>query len=649
MYYGYILCILLMSNFYPRESDKQKIRDVLASHDKKEIITFASAPRDAEKNFDEAGKLKKASHKDENDVYIDFLELDNQSTLLGQKEFVRQILSSSDSDVVFDKEIKAAITPMIEFPFEKVIFSNAEFLQKKSAVEKVVASAVSILEKKSIIDSCAFFTQDKKWKYADTFIFLVNQNGICYVDNSNGNDSWRLLKDDEKEPLFHATETGSWVMHSFRGEGRFSYVKKIIKDGGVFYIGSGIYIEDLAIKLQELMNSCTFFSQTQTVQGLARMINEKKAYFFNGQSGVICTIFDEEGIIVADTRDKNFVGQFFSKTYVKGISVYNGLKDHVYTGMPLYFYLYMKDFKKICCAQQIEEVYEGKEKKYTVYMEYLYDVRTEDVTSFVVRASFHLQQESWEKVFLNFMDTQSDFCVGAIRVLLFDLSGRVLADAYNPDIIGKNVYTDPKVDELIPCAKYVIDAASRDPEDFVSFIGIGGYTQVFYRTVQTIQGNFILCTEYPLVFQKDIASSIMHTLNFTSHYSFIEDICAKLMHIPEYLIPGLFEVNLYSSSGMCVAGTHRKNLWVPENSSKQWKSFLDLARSGGGFVFHPESKKTLLVQQLNARLYQGNENKIVKKINKKKKIKWGREDVPVVKYDEPPAVDDYLLVVSFFS
>lgn len=133
---------------------------------------------------------------------------------------------------------------------EFVIGSGLFPVSKSETMTLLVKSGASYLEASAPEEAFRTFAKrDGKFIRGDLFLFVFDQEGLCYAYGDNSKLIWRNLlgwKDDNGKPfvklLINSARQGpAKVTYTLNKRPRVSYVQQVEKDDKVYVIGSGFY------------------------------------------------------------------------------------------------------------------------------------------------------------------------------------------------------------------------------------------------------------------------------------------------------------------------------------------------------------------------------------------------------------------------
>jgi signal transduction histidine kinase len=124
-----------------------------------------------------------------------------------------------------------------------------DYQKERKRVEGLVGRGITFLQQNSVGESCRAFSHTKQFVDGPFYLFMYDQNGICFAHGQDDSNIWKNLfemRDRFGTPIIRnviskAREGGGWITYEWRNAAKLTYVKGIVKDGKFFAIGCGYH------------------------------------------------------------------------------------------------------------------------------------------------------------------------------------------------------------------------------------------------------------------------------------------------------------------------------------------------------------------------------------------------------------------------
>ncbi|HVW99191.1 MAG TPA: cache domain-containing protein, partial [Candidatus Babeliaceae bacterium] len=383
-------------------------------------------------------------------------------------------------------------------------------------------------------------------------------------------------------------KTGGWVTYDWNNGLKTSYVRTVFKNGKPFIIGTGFFPEAPQAIAQLLVSLVEGSINSIGLDKTASIVNDPTGPFVRGY--IAASIIDFDGNVLTSaeypiTAGQNFInykdanGKYIFKDMISiGKSPEGtGWIDFVDKGEPKRSYV-----------KAITDKITGK--KYIITAGYYPTIDSNAVKSFVRKGINYLRANGKDAAFHEFSNTVGDFVRGGMRIYMYDLDGNVIADGYNPFLIGQNII-NVKDPEGHPRVKRIIDQVNRSNRGWTSYRDRNGYFFTYFEKVEVPDGRFIIGSGfYPWRKAQEVRSMVEEGMAYLKGRELLESLDRFASPGNDFL-RGDIHLILYDQEGYCLAYSLARNrVWddIKNLRDDRGRSIFEQIRStaarGGGWV-----------------------------------------------------------------
>jgi len=488
---------------------------------------------------------------------------------------------------------------------------EVDIKRKIKECKELVLQAVKFFEKETLGHACRSFQNDtQQWRKGEISIFVLEQNGICYV-NENKNEIWQNFKtmtntvgENFVDEMITVGAKGGWVSYIWNFSNKQSYVRTVKKDGKTFIIGAGFFPESDEFITQQLVKEAIRFLKVHGPQEAWDRINNPIGTFVRGP--IYLSAMDLNGKILAHAADISLIGQdaidwqdsngFYRNREIVRIAqteAGKGWVNYMDHGQPKRAY--------------VEKVVDPKTKKtYIILGGYYPDINEDTVRNFVKRAIAYLKANPRSVALADFSNKAGGFVKGPLTVFVYDLDGVLLADAENPGLINQNLKKSKDAEGKY-ITQRILDQAQQFGKGWVSFVDKKGYKDAYIEKINIPSGDYIVGAGYwPTSKSRTVQSMVDKALTFGMSHSIEDSLNAFTSHNSDFIRGDLY-VMVFDSEGNCLAyGTDKEEIWKSQMGKKDQtgsslaEKIIQTAANGGGWIEYKffNAQRRLFIKQL---------------------------------------------------
>jgi signal transduction histidine kinase len=483
---------------------------------------------------------------------------------------------------------------------------------KKKAIHALIERGEKYFHQYQPYEALNKFTHDKNFRYGEIYLFVFDQNGTVLAHGEQADLIWQNLIGLQdvfgspfvKAMIKQAKRGGGWVTYQWRGATKLSYVKEVVKDGTTFVIGAGFYPHSKSDSVMSLVKGAVaIFKQAiksgKSTEEIFSTLSYPLGRFVLGDlylyaldfQGVHMAHGDRPGLIGTNAIDyRDSTGKFVNKEIMAKLKNNNGA-----TGIWVDY-----DSKNAPKRSYAERVTDTSGKEYFIACGYYPDADQGKLIDLVRRGYEYMKGQSVSIASTQFTDKKTNmFRYGDIYLMVFDMTGKVIAHGGNPDFIGQNFYNDKDQDgryyvrEIIAQAKKqrVAAGSGEASGDWVNYKLKNSFVSAYIKPIRLGLKEYVIVSGlFPITKQETavlLARSGASYLRVESEQkafrAFVEE--------PGKFIQGDLYVFVYAFNGICLAyGDDETFIWQNMLNAKDDKNmpyvqvFINTVKKGRGKV-----------------------------------------------------------------
>ena len=322
---------------------------------------------------------------------------------------------------------------------------------KERAVIDLVEQGAAYLRRHSIDEAFSAFNHDKKFMKGELRLFAFDKKGICLAYGQQADMVWQdlhELKDTFGTPFVQAfinkaQAGGGWVTYQWRNATQKAYVKEVYKEGKTYIIGCGYYPHSKVDEVVTLVKGAVaLFNETikqnRPIDEVFSTLSYPLGRFIYGD--LYLYALDFKGTQMAHGELPGLIGT----------NAYN-YKDAAGKLVNQEFYAKLKevDFGTGVWVDYIsrnapkraygEKVVDSKGNLYFIACGYYPDADRAHAQNLVERFYRYMKANGKTQAARSINDPNDlTFNYGDLYIIIYDMHGVIIADAYNPTIINRN-------------------------------------------------------------------------------------------------------------------------------------------------------------------------------------------------------------------
>lgn len=483
------------------------------------------------------------------------------------------------------QEVSATDELNMEEPNDKYIGSllkdgekGFDIEKKKVAVKNFVEMAADFLLKNELSVACDSFLHSNQFKNGDLRIFCLDNKGNYYAHGADKTVVWENLinlVDIFQTPIvkniIKTSEAGSgWLTYIWRGETKVTYVKQVLKDGVTYIVGSGYFAHSKADETVSmvkgavsLFNKLVIEEQYPTEEAfssfsypMGRFVSGDLYIYALDFQGNIMANGDRPGVIGSNALNyKDEHGKLINQEIIK--------KLQENPGKGVWVDAFSKGANELIYAERVQD---ARNKEYFIACRYYPTVTREKVIELVKDASVYMKKNG-RGIAADTFNSRSDalFKYGQLWISVIDDKGNVIANGFNPDVVGTNIINDQDEDGF----KYIQALIKRGQEGggWVNFRIRGAFISGYVEELKlSVEKYYIISGLFPVSKNDTTALMLSTAVSYLRTNEVIESF-RTFVDKKGPFIRGDLSVTVYDSNGIClVAG---------EDYEKLWKNMLD--------------------------------------------------------------------------
>ena len=455
---------------------------------------------------------------------------------------------------------------------------------KKQTVKQFVERAASYLEANGLSIACDAFIHADMFKCGDLRIFCLDTKGNYYAHGADKTIVWQNLLDLTdvfKTPLVQniikTAESGSgWTSYLWRGETKVTYVKRVVKDGVTYIVGSGYFANSKADEAVSMVKGAVslfnelIIKQDYPVEEVFSSLSYPMGRFVYGD--LYTFAMDFEGNIVANGDRPGLIGtNAFNYQDARGKMVnqeiITKLKNNSTAGV--WVEAYSKGASKLIYA---ERVVDKKGKEYFIATRYYPTISREKVID-LVKNSYEFIKRNGKTVAAEAFNSRTDeqFRLGELTITVVDQQGIVVANGSNPEKVGSSMWDEKDEDGMY----FVRELIERGQQGggWVNYRDRGSFKSTYVESVKLGTDTcYIFCGIYPVSKQETTILMLNSAVSYLRANSVIESF-RTFVDKKGPFIRGDLSVTVYDNNGICLVSG--------EDYERLWKNMLDAKDQDG--------------------------------------------------------------------
>ncbi len=467
--------------------------------------------------------------------------------------------------------------------------------QKTKFAEQLVGRAAKYFRDKKIPTACRDFRKLVDWRIGELTIFVFSDDGKCLIHGDDTNIIWKSFNDyktpDDKSLISEMLlkgEKGGWLNYKWNNGFKSAYVKVVQKNNRRYIIGTGFYPETQEYIVEQLVKSAVTTFNEDGKKECFDLIDNQVGPFVKGD--IYLFAYDFNGNNLAHGENIAYVGQNLltlvdstgTPIIQKMIDIAKmpsgiGWLDYTWAGVPKRGYVHRITDPKTNVP-------------YFIGAGYYPEVDEDFVKGFVGSAIKYLKTNGAEASFRSFNNIVGPFAQGGLRIQVYEMDGKNVANGDNPGFVGQNLIKrkDAEGREIIAA---MIAEAKKNGSGWISFLNKNAYEQTYFERVEIQDGIYVVSAGfYPSSKEqsvKGLVEKAVISLRASKNYEAFTEFTAK----DSDFFRGDLRIFAYDTQGICYAnGDDTSVIWKNFKTGKDivgrrvLDNILTTGSSGGGWV-----------------------------------------------------------------
>jgi len=482
---------------------------------------------------------------------------------------------------------------------EPVVVNNDEedIDRKEKTIINLVDNAVQYFIKNKDIDFvCSNFTHDPLWRKGEIFIFVLDSEGYILTHGNDKDIIWQninfLVKNTSDKSILESIKSlppdGAWIDFQWNRGSKLSYIKRVTKDGEVYFIGAGFFPESKEYFVKQLVRKAAHFLGTNGIHAIKSIVQNPFGEFVKGNLSVF--ISDFNGIVIADPIYVGSVGQNMSKLVDQNGKPIGKLSLEIAKSLDGEGWISAK-WKNTQANNFIAKTIDTTGKKPYYISSTLYpDITLENVVALIRKSISHIKAAGANKAFSDFNNPEGHYVYGPLSMFVYDLEGNNLANGEYSYLIGQNLID--RIDEYgKPYVKEMIEEAKKNGKGIINIFEKNDYKTIYFELINVPDGRFVIGSGFFPTSKSQSVENIVNKgialLQNTHSYSAMKFFKDKN---GEYY-KGDVSLKIYQDDGtLLIDGFKTNKIWqnffedIDDKGIKITQEIIALAKSGGGWI-----------------------------------------------------------------
>lgn len=472
--------------------------------------------------------------------------------------------------------------------------SDPRISRKVKEIKRLATDGAKHFLNNSIEISCYDFINKARWRKGDIFPFVFREDGIVLV---YGDDTKLIWKDISglksigglsliKEMLSQKYNNG-YMSFTWNHGYQYAYIQIVEKKGIKYIVGFGFYPTSKAFLCRQIVEKAVSYFYMQGKDITFDLINDQNGPFISGD--IYSFASDIKGNLLAlGESNASFTLHLGNLVDSRGIPV---VKEYIKVirakGKGWANYSWKGEHKRT----YVQKVVDPKTKKsYVIGAGYFPTITLNVVKSLVNKAIRYLITNGTTRAFSEFNNQVGEFAKGPLRVFVFDLEGKCLANGVNPLFAGQNLLAQVDQDGK-PIVKEFIKLGQTKGKGTLEFKLKNAFTVAYIEYIDIPEGKFIIGSQYyPWSKTQSVAALInraknaLKTMPTPKAFNLFTDPKSKFFQ-------GDLHVFAYNTKGTCfVNGDRSSYIWrnymnaVDQEGNEIIQNIIAAAADGGGWT-----------------------------------------------------------------
>lgn len=465
-----------------------------------------------------------------------------------------------------------------------------------------VERGAQLLLNTNLVVACNAFMFNPEWRAGEIFNFLLDDKGdiLCHGDNINL--IWQnisFVKDFLGHSIFRTIQQirpeGQWVNYRWNNGYKFAYMKKILLNNNIYYLGAGFFPQTKEHIAQSLVRTAVRFMEETPSKTVFTRVSNPHDVFVLGDVSMYVVNF--EGEIVADASDIALVGQ--NMLSLQDASGNYTIQDIIARMKKKKSAWFTVNWLNNIQENYGERIYVPRDKQSYIFAAGYY-ATIDEVTAaeLLVKAIKHIEQVGSKRAFIDFSSSTGEFSKGRLSLSVYDFTGKNLASSEEPALIGQDLMNKKDIDGK-SVVQDIVKIAKTSGEGVVITNNRNSYEKLFVKTTDTPEGKIIVVVGHYVQSKAITAQALIELAVRNLQHQRLESILEAITDpIGSYYLGDVY-LFVYNMRGTLLAsGEHKRMIWndnlkVQDEAGKPVvKDILSLGKRGGGWMTYKTRNAT---------------------------------------------------------
>lgn len=479
------------------------------------------------------------------------------------------------------------------------LYDEKKYNEKnRQAVEALVKSGESFLRSNEMSTAFNAFTNDTKFISQDRYLFVFDDQGVCYAHGDDEQQIWKNLYGARdmygvyyiRQMIDTAKTGGGWVTYGKQNATKLSYVKEVKKGEKWFLIGSGYYPHSKRDACVSLVKAAVAYFNEATKKGTPVSaafgeFNYSLSRFRFGDlylyaldfNGNIVVQGDRPGLVGQNSLEYKADGKFANKEIIEK------LKKSDSAGVWIEYI--SKRARKITYA---EKVVDAAGKSYFIACGFYPEADRKQVVELVRQGARYMELHGLSVASQEFTDKRSPtFRYGDLFLFVYDFKGKCLANGDNEELVGKNQFDDKDQDGAYYIRNMITKA--QNGGGWVDFKDKNAYEFAYVEKVELGNDNYVIGSGIFPISKPETMQLLVRGAGGLLHDAPLSKAAGEFSNNDGKYVNGDLSIMMFDYKGICYAdGRNNENIWKNMFNAKDddgrlfIKELINTSKGGSG-------------------------------------------------------------------
>ncbi|MEX0848899.1 MAG: cache domain-containing protein [Candidatus Dependentiae bacterium] len=477
---------------------------------------------------------------------------------------------------------------------------NVDFESKRKKSVDLVERGMNYLMANDVDKAFNAFSHSRDYVEGELYLFVYDVQGVCLAHGQQAQLIWKNLwdlQDSYGVPIVQniinkAKDGGGWITYGWRNATKVSYVKKVVKDGKVYAIGTGYYPHSKEDSVVSLVKGASALFDEQMKSGnsadnVFALISYPRGQFVLGD--LYLYALDFKGKIVAQGDRPGLIGSnAWDYQDSKGLKVNQEIiKKLKESDEGIWIKYRSKKTEKHAYAQKVTDT---KGNQYFIACGFYPDAGRKQAID-LVRQGFRFMKANGLSLSVEtFNDKRNNqFLYGDLYLEVYTLDGKCVAHGNNLDLVGKNFWDVADQDGKF-YVRSMIQKAQNEP-GWVDYKLSNLFRSTYVEKIDLGTESYVIaCGLYPIS-KRETTILLVKTASDYLRSNPRQQVFREFVLRNGKFIRGDLTIFAFDFSGLCFAyGDDYNLIWknlinIKDEDGKAFvRLFVNTVKSGPGQV-----------------------------------------------------------------